>query len=53
MVRIGTKPFSIDSHLHPYIDSFDKVANHKDIVLELIQKAQIYNKTYIEELELI
>jgi hypothetical protein len=24
--------------------------NHKDIVLELIQKAQIYNQSYIDEL---
>jgi len=25
-------------------------ANHKDIILELIQKAQIYNESYLDEL---
>ncbi len=102
----GQKKFSIDTHLHPYMDSFDKIAkftfkpldvsvfqnlatfdnsklglsfekkdfrvtdekyakvenniqdfcleplyvNHKDIILELIQKAEMYNKSYIDEL---
>jgi len=89
----GTEKFAIDSHIHPYSASFDKVAkfrlkiedskfyhsldgfsikletednrarnsiksfeldelyqNHKDIVLELIQKEAIYNESYLDEL---
>lgn len=89
----STAKFSINSHLHPYKDSFNdyakfrlKIINskffydekgfdlkletsdvkaekikeafaletlyqeHKDIALELIQKAQIYNESYIDEL---
>ena len=89
----GKEEFTINSHIHPYIDSFDKKAkfsfkplssdflyNHKsikvalfttdkkalnsktvfklnefykhhhDTVTELIQKAQIYNDSYIDEL---
>ncbi len=89
----GTAKFSIKTHLHPYLDSFDKHAkfgfeikdssfycsengfdvkintaesraestvkdfalqalydNHKDTVLELIQKAEMYNDSYIDEL---
>ncbi len=85
--------FSINTHLHPYKDSFNDYAKfklkildskffydkkgfdlklettnpkaekikedfaletlyyeHKDIVLELIQKAQVYNESYIDEL---
>ncbi len=89
----STAEFSINSHLHPYKDSFNDYAKfklkiidskffydekgfdlkletidfkaekikedfaletlykeHKDIVLELIQKAQIYNESYVDEL---
>lgn len=89
----GTTPFSLETHLHPYQESFNDYAKfklniesssfyydkngfdielkisdkraenikeafalevlykeHKDIVLELIQKAQIYNDSYIDEL---
>jgi len=89
----GNKNFSIKTHLHPYIDSFDEVAkfslklknssfyysidsfyielktidkrakniiktfkledryqNHKDIILELIQKKFIYDSSYLDEL---
>ena len=89
----STAKFSINTHLHPYKDSFNdyakfklKIINsmffydengfdlkletnnlksenikkdfaletlyqeHKDIALELIQKAQIYNESYIDEL---
>jgi len=89
----GTEKFSIDIHLNPYSDNFDKIAkfklkiedstfyhsikgfnltlesddkrankniesfeletlyqNHKDIVLELIQKEAIYNESYLDEL---
>lgn len=89
----STAKFSINSHLHPYKDSFNdyakfklKIINckffydekgfdlnietsstkaenikkdfalealyneHKDIVLKLVQKAQIYNESYIDEL---
>ncbi|RUM45586.1 MAG: hypothetical protein DSY46_02575, partial [Hydrogenimonas sp.] len=88
-----TKAFSIKTHIHPYIDDFNKLSkfklqieksefyykkdgfhleletyderaknsksvfrlgelyqNHKDIVLELIQKSVIYNDSYIDEL---
>ena len=89
----GKEKFSIKSHLHPYLESFNDVAkfnlviknskfyyscdgfkvelkvnnkkaentkksfkleelyqNHKDIVLELIQKEVIYNESYMDEL---
>jgi len=89
----GTEKFTIESHLNPYSDNFDKEAkfrlkienstfyhsvkgfdvklesederaknniksfelntlyqNHKDIVLELIQKEAIYNESYLDEL---
>ncbi len=89
----GTDEFSNKTHLNPYSESFDKVAefklkiedsrfyhsidgfhvtletedkraknniksfeldtlykNHKDIVLELIQKNAIYNESYLDEL---
>jgi len=89
----GKEKFSIESHLNPYSDNFDKLAkfklkiedatfyhsidgfslklesedkrankniksfeletlyqNHKDIVLELIQKEAIYNESYLDEL---
>jgi hypothetical protein len=89
----STAKFSINSHLHPYKESFNDYAKfklkildskffydekgfdlklettnpkaekikedfaletlyqeHKDIVLELIQKAQIYNESYVDEL---
>ena len=89
----GKEPFSINSHLNPYSDNFDKEAkfrlkiedstfyhsikgfdvalesdderaknniksfeldtlyqNHKDIILELIQKEAIYNESYLDEL---
>ncbi|OHD94325.1 MAG: hypothetical protein A2019_06065 [Sulfurimonas sp. GWF2_37_8] len=89
----GTTPFSLETHLHPYQESFNDYAKfklnienssfyydekgfdielktsdkraenikeafalevlyneHKDIVLELIQKAEIYNDSYIDEL---
>ena len=89
----GTKPFSLTTHIHPYVESFKDKAHfslhvkrssfyydekdfdislktrdtrvqkniedfglkklydkHKDIVLELIQKAEIYNESYIDEL---
>ena len=89
----GTEKFSIESHLNPYSDNFDKLAkfgleiedsrfyhsidgfnitlksgdkrakksiesfeletlyqNHKDIILELIQKEAIYNESYLDEL---
>ena len=89
----GTEKFTIESHLNPYSDNFDKEAkfrlkienstfyhsvkgfavaleskderaknniksfelntlyqNHKDIVLELIQKQAIYNESYLDEL---
>ena len=86
-----TKPFTIDTHLHPYLDDFnsnarfnykykstDKISielktddandtrtqnniddlklkdiyneGYQDIVQDLIQKSQIYNDTYIDEL---
>jgi hypothetical protein len=89
----GRKQFSVKTHVHPYLEGFEKKAhfplhvknssfyydkkgfdielktndekaqnniedfglntlyeNHKDIVLELIQKAEIYNESYIDEL---
>lgn len=89
----GTKPFSLATHAHPYVEGFGKKArfvlhvkessfcrelkgfdiefkssdakvqnninnfgleelykNHKDIVLELIQKSYMYNESYLDEL---
>lgn len=89
----GTKPFSLATHAHPYVEGFSKKArfvlhvkessfcrelkgfdiefksndakvqnnindfglkelyeNHKDIVLELIQKSYMYNESYLDEL---
>lgn len=89
----GTKPFSLATHAHPYVEGFGEKArfvlhvkessfcrelkgfdiefkssdakvqnnindfgleelyeNHKDIVLELIQKSVMYNESYLDEL---
>lgn len=89
----GKKTFSLKTHIHPYVEGFDKKSRfklhiqncsfyydnkgfevkmqlqnereknnfrdfgleklyerHSDIVLELIQKAQIYNESYLDEL---
>ena len=89
----GTKQFSLKTHVHPYVEGFNKKTHfklhikdssfyydkngfearmdiqnqreqnnfddfgleklyekHADIVLELIQKAQIYNESYLDEL---